>query len=211
MEYKPPSQLSPCPFLAVREFELRAPDSDDLEEEIPVFPNALPICTAEQACCYQTMCFPQAWHPWDPQWVCCGFSVVYTGKGDELAWTVEPDLGGWWPGRSPLQPQPEPTFDEQLELIASQMITAEIRAEFPTWCRRWGYAGATAYVARQIANKRIGERWHWPEARSHKGTIEIWRVGHNYPAKPDATMPLIDFVKRFLMEPPPDGEQLRMF
>src|SRR6266540_2710067 len=115
LKYTPPAQIAPCPFLEVREFELRPPDADDWEEENPTFPNALPVCTAGQPCRYATYCCPQPWHTWDTQTICCGFIVAYAG-GDtiELSLTIEPEVGAWWPYVAPLQIQPEATRDEQL-------------------------------------------------------------------------------------------------
>ena len=82
LQYIAPAQIVPCPFLKVEEFELRPPDSDDWDAEPPTFPNALQVCTYDGLCRYQTFCCPQAWHSWDAQVLCAGYSVIYTG-GDQ--------------------------------------------------------------------------------------------------------------------------------
>ncbi len=213
LKYTPPAQIAPCPFLEVREFELRPPDADDWEEENPTFPNALPVCTSGQPCRYATYCCPQPWHTWDTQTICCGFIVAYAG-GDtiELRLTVEPEVGVWWPHVAPLQIQPEATRDEQLALISAILITPALREEFPKNVKKWSYAGAVAYLGRQLIGAHTPQHiWHWPEARVGRGGVAFWYVGRNSPAAPDEIISIGEFIQHVLPEPPPEAEQLALF
>jgi hypothetical protein len=211
LKYSAPEHIRPCPHLKVEEFELRSPDSDDVDAEMPVFPNALAICTHTEPCRYQTFCCPQAWHSWDPQTTCAGYEVAYTGGQTEIMLTVQPEVDSWWKV-PPLHPSPEATRDEQLELLAGLLITAPLAAAFFANVRKWGYAGAVAYLARELIGKRTpGHIYHWPEARVTRGAVQFWHVGRGSMQAPDETIPIADFIHQFLPEPPPDAEQLTMF
>jgi hypothetical protein len=212
LQYIAPAQIVPCPHLKVEEFELRPPDSDDWDAEPPTFPNALQVCTYDGQCRYQTFCCPQAWHSWDAQVLCAGYSVIYTG-GDqtEIKLTVEPEIGQWW-NTPPLHPSPEADRAEQLALIAGILLTPKLREEFPKNVRSWGYAGAVAYLGRALIGARTPQHiYHWPEAKVVRGAVLFWHVGRGSMQTPDETIPIADFIHQFLPEPPPEAEQLAMF
>jgi len=201
-----------CACLTVEEFELRPPDSDDWDNEPPTFPNALPICTHTEPCRYQTFCCPQPWHSWPAQVICAGYEVAYNGAGSEIKLTVEPLLGAWWPAMLPFHPSPEATRDEQLALIAGILLTAKLKDAFQQNVRRWSYAGAVAYLARELIGARTPSHiYHWPEAKVGRGAVLFWHVGRSSMQTPDETIPIVDFIHQFLPEPPPEAEQLAMF
>lgn len=215
IQYIAPEHIVPCPCLSVQAFELRAPDSDDLDEEIPVFPNALPVCTHTAPCRYQTFCLPQNWHPWQPQTICGGFEVTYLvaeSAVTEKKHTVEPVEEAWWPNVSPLHPSPEADRDEQLALLAGILLPPKVREAFWQNVRRWSYDGAVAYLARElIGAKTPSQIYHWPEAKVVRGAVLFLYVGSGSMQRPDETIPIQEFIHQFLPEPPPEAEQLAMF
>jgi len=198
-----------CKFLDVRPFELRAPDYDDIDVEPPTFPNALAVCRCKEPCRYEVVTSPQPWHPWDPQWTCAGWHVVYADQ-ERTAWTVEQGL--WWPNDPPLRPVPPPTEDEQLELLRHWFLPPQHRETFRQSETAWGYDGAVKYLAKLLAHKRTPTySLHFPEAIAHRSMLRIWFIGHNSPGHPDREIPLDDFIRETLPPAPPAGEQLRLF
>src|SRR6266545_7607378 len=90
-----------------------------------------------------------------------------------------------------------------LELLHEYFIPPHLREEFRSWERKWGYAGAVAYLIRTLAGKHTpAHTWHWPEARIRKASIDIWHVGRHWPAKPDQTLDLGEFIREALPPSP---------